>query len=550
MEKEEPDTRRRAKEAARLNKMRQEEAQLKGMLEKAAAAVARKLGKWELLRTHRGVKARTLEIMANRDNPAFTSIRRRSDGTVHASRHGKPQQDEKLLSAQDRQGELTAWIRAELLNRAAEKIGDPQRLTGAVYGPRTKSPNVWWTLQDTANRVAWEAVQEEDASLKELDLKTKLEAALRRAHAELTGKDGGILESGTLETARKLMDEEYTSPLPTPNAYNWVHLNRTAIKKLEKATPGVARYYTSRCWDPRQEPGRMHPGDIIRAVRDQTQLTKSEWKVFCRIGPERFLRGFPPPEDEEQPSTIQLICRAVAQANQPGTSDSRLDPVIHTGRQCRFYHDARWQAGDAWRAWVNLLSRYLDPRRQVSLPEHLIGTTEEYRSENEELNRTEDALRNHVERQMPWGPGDWDTLTARSERWHREIFYARARMARVNMENGMDAAMEAAWTSALRGFEEKGVAASPVTTGRELHRLGEEMGNCLGSYTSRCQEGESRIFHITQNGQTAAAAEISRTGKSWMLRHTEAPRRGPIADAVRELAGRLPDLYALAERKT
>ncbi len=532
-------------------------ARLQEMLEKAAPAVARKLGKWELLRQRQGARARTLEILVNRDNPAFISIRRKSDGTIHAFSHGRPQQDRKLLSAYNQEREeMYTWIRAELLAGVAKKTGGAQDIMDTVYETTNRLFSTRPALQKTVEKIAQEAVHGQGGWKDGMSFRTGLDSALRAAHAEL-GSVGKMLDPRTMETAKLVMSEGYTGPHPTPNVYNWVHLNRTVIRKLEKATPGILQYYVSRCWDPQAEPARLHPGEIIRAVREQTQLTRSEWRAFCRIGPAMFLQEAEFPPDEQQPSTLRLICRAAAEANQPQANANRLCRIAYMGYQCRFYHDAQWEAGDPWKAWVNLVSRYLNPGRPTIVPEHLVDTREYYNKEAGDIRRTEDALRNHVERQIPWGAGDWATLEARSERWHTEM-HGQGERAPQQDPYGNPAEMSqqdqaAAWDSALGKFWEKDLTATPITTGPELHRLGEEMNNCLSSYTRRCQAGESRIFHITRNGQSTAAAEITRTGgpagrrKKWKLNQMEAPRRGAIPADVHQLAGRLPDRYAAAE---
>ena len=231
----------------------------------------------------------------------------------------------------------TPGIRAELIARIAKKTGDAQGIMDTVYETRNRLFNTQPALQKAVEKIAQEAVHGQAGWKEGMSFRTGLDSALRAAHAEL-GSVGKMLDPRTMETAKLVMSEEHTGPHPTPNTYNWVHLNRETIRKLEKATRGMVQYYVRRLWNPHAEPARLHPGEMIRAVRDQTQLTRSEWRAFCRIRPVMFLNAGEFPTDEEQPSTLRLICKAVAEANQPRASGARLGCIVNMRQQCRFYH--------------------------------------------------------------------------------------------------------------------------------------------------------------------------------------------------------------------
>ena len=512
-------------------------------LRQAAPGTARKLGRWQIQRTRRGRKSCRIDILFNRHNPPLVSVRVRPDRTVTVRRAGRPAGEQQMLQVQDPGGEFCRWIRGELISRAFAVTQDPAGVMRELFD--VDHSRVQRELERLTEQLALDSVRGSEGwngkpdFRKDLGFCENIRFAINSATALLLPESGGLLDKETVKRVRELLEPPGDRSLPSPNAYNWAVLNRRTLAELDRTAPGMAQYYGQVCWDRSREPERMHPGQIVAAVREQTGLSGSEWKAFCRIGPGRLL--WSDVRSEDHGKYVRLVCRAVSEANQPRASRERLESLTFIGREYQHYRNAPWQHGDPWQAWTKLLGRYLDPEQPEGHGDGLPGPhpLREY----DQLRRVMDAFRHHVDNNLPWGPGSWETLVNRSERWHR----------RMQEERAFPQEQRAlSWESDLEEFQDGELTVSPVRTGQELFLLGREMNNCLGSYALRCHRGETRIFRISRDGRTLAAAEIARQDgwrPGWRPGQVEAPQRGRVEPEALALARKLPEMYTGANGK-
>ena len=282
---------------------------------------------------------------------------------------------------------------------------------------------------------------------------------------------------------------------PTLRQYNSPRLNPQIVGGLLDSSPRVIQHHTQ-CIAPRHRQPRKysHPGQVVTAVRRDLELTPAQWRWFCRTD----LRVYPGGPDTWE--AVRLGCLALAAANVPQAEPVMLQQVFNLTYQHQVFLQTEPPpppGPNPWKAWIALLSSYLregDHRGQAQL--HLVT----------------DALTGHINDGLPWGPGNWLTLLERGYRWHRERTRTASREA-----------LESRWESLLTAQAMGDITATPVTTGEDLHRLGQEMNNCIGSYWKPCQEGHTRVFALHQGEKLLAAVEINRFRQTWTPGQAEAP---------------------------
>ena len=511
--------------------------ELEEMLREEEEKAAARLGKWTPITVREGKKSILVEFMRGPNTPPLRSYRRRSDGTLEIRHNGRPSRMEKADPHNRAQEALYTWVRGEIMEALGRRTGDPSGLIEITHPLRTTTPSLNHELELAAVRAVERATGGEEG-LSEVN--TKLHWGQAEAPTVWRAADRAarifaarVVQEETSKLAALYTGTEENPATLTISAYNWAALNRGTIKKLERTAPGFAEYYGRLLRNPEEKPRRMHPGEMVRAVREDTGLDNREWKVFCRIQPDTFitrLNGNPMARMEAVRAAVTGICRAVADANQPRACGSRLREVAYGGGDPAFFHGPDGERGERWRDWVHLLNRYLDPARET-VPRGL-------RTDHEDLSRAVDTLRDHVERGLRWRRGSWEAIMRRSGEWHQAVL----RGNWVPKDQ-----MEAAWESPLAAFREGKNTVAPVVTGRALAELGESMGNCLGSYIPDCVRGNVRIFTISRGKKTLAAVEIAREGSAWRTRQVESPFRHEVDPEALELAQGLPTRYTQAE---
>ena len=218
-------------------------------------------------------------------------------------------------------------------------------------------------------------------------------------------RDG--LDGRTIQLANQLFNpitETEHNRLPKTHQYNLVALNQQLFEAMistGQTTP--LRYHCIHLC--KEGPPRKfeHPGEIIRETRAAVAMTDAQWRYFCLaakverhdIPGSQFMAG------------MRNSCQVLAEANRPKAPHHLLRMVFIRPREHDAFRNAEWDHGSAWDAWVNIVRRFLEPQPQPVSPS--------------QLSRVTDAFHYHVTNQLPWGPGNWQALRARTSRWHREV---------------------------------------------------------------------------------------------------------------------------------
>jgi hypothetical protein len=317
----------------------------------------------------------------------------------------------------------------------------------------------------------------------------------------------------------------------TPRQYNTVALNLDIFRTLERTSPNILHHYC-RHIAPHQEPRRYpHPRDLVQQVRAHTGLsTPAQWRYFCRLWSSSTSAAA-----QQQGIRLTEAMQLLERVNRPNAPDQLLTNIALRRRSHQDYSDIHWEQGDPQQALVHLLNQFAAPRG--AFPHH------------RDLDHVQDTLEHHLRTNQPWGPGSWENLLARADRWHRNL---QDRQADPQAER-------AAWDSLVHETVHQETVIRPVTTGRELQHTANIMQNCLATYWQRCLQGRSRIFTIHQAHDQSqhpgypptllAAVELTDRNGSWQIGQMEGPRRGPLPDQALMAAQHLQGLYQEAHER-
>ena len=204
--------------------------------------------------------------------------------------------------------------------------------------------------------------------------------------------------------------------------------------------------------------------------------------------------------------------------------------IIGRDRDHEFFTKAHSTQGSTWNTWVGVINAYM------ALP---------YNAPDEhDFSYIVDALRYHVQHLLPWGAGDWRTLLARAERWHRQYLQEWAHDLHPMTPEGL----KSTWDSTIDNIEIAGFNFNALTTGASLSETGRLMGNCLASYWLQCVRGDSRVFITTPSNHTTAAVQLSTQYGAWKPVQLESAHGAPLPDGLRSAASRLASAYDLADK--
>lgn len=127
-----------------------------------------------------------------------------------------------------------------------------------------------------------------------------------------------------------------------------------------------------------------------------------------------------------------------------------------------------------------------------------------------ELVLIHDFLKNSeqgVWQQIPEEP-TWPQLVRLQEDWHRLV-----------QEKSSGASL--AWTSAIDSHgdlnDDSAHVAIALDSGMALYTEGKEMRHCVSSYSSKCNDGQCRIFSIRRGGSRVGTLELSLEGGQWTV---------------------------------
>ena len=492
--------------------------------QEARPKVAAKLGAWTLLQVREDEGRLTVDAMVNQQGQPIYSMTRELDGTVTFHAYGRKVPDHPPnFNNPIWKLDLPRWTASELLRHAASHL-DKRVFTNYIM------VNFDHDLREIVQETA-------DAMVKEAAVPATQEGCPLKANLQFVTYDNLVQKANTI-IRKHLLDHQaerlsidlfkshYSEFEHSTNDYNAVFINRDIFLELQQTSPNALWLYANLIAKKHHKPVRLaHPGQVIQAVKDTLQLTPGQWNYFCRI-PTEELRRTPPRNVQE---STRLYLKALAQANQPEAPQRELDRIIHFTTEHQFFSQAYWHHGNPWQAWVQLISRYLATQADRE------GDAKEYQQQGRDLQRVADALRNHVDENLPWGPGDWDTLWQRSERWHAQQLQ---RNNARHLEN-QEKAKAATWDSPIETLSVNSIRFDAVTNGRDLIELADRMKNCLGSFVQRCANGEARIFTAHQADTLVGAVEVRNANGQWLAGQVEGPQWTRPSKALRKAAEKL-----------
>ena len=457
-----------------------------------------------------------VSILTSPDGKNAITVTRNPDGTLTTNRPPPTNLHTPFLPTLKFQKDLLTTIATELLQHTYKHI--PSEFISA-FDHQYTIHRYLRQARDTAQQIAQQLLTTQDPQ--DINHFTNRTNALLRRY---------ILDPTVLELTVKLFS---TGPNPlnindlTLFQYNTTALNLPIFQQLTHTSQTTALvYYCIHLADTDRPPQRLdHPGQLVQIVRQALDLTDRQWPYFLKAAIV---------SEEHKPRTAStarwpLACQALADANRPRANPLAMTDVFLNHREHAHFRNANWDHGDAWNAWTSLINRYLEPSQQPKTQQDLLYIT--------------DALVYHVDHQLPWGPGTWETLYARAQRWHTQHFQGRPDRSILPQ-----AAAQSTWDSLLPETIIDRLRFAPLTSGLALSQTGSQMYNCLPNYWHRCLDNTSRIFTVSSpTGTLLAAVEITNTDGIWRRRQIEAPHRGRIPRGVKNAASKLAKAYQQAQ---
>ena len=303
--------------------------------------------------------------------------------------------------------------------------------------------------------------------------------------------------------------------------YESVERHLSAYQGLLQSAPGLASFHYTHAPRDLKRPMK-HPGQLVRRIRRTTKLTGHAWKIFCKLTN--------PESDETQilfqsPKQTQKICSGIAEANRPQAPAEMLYRAARTDWNADRIGHNRKRASLHRENWRRMLSSYLKDR--------------EGRRDQETLNHVADAVIGYSQENQTWGPGEWNAMVRRAERWHRET--ARRGTSRAQWPKE--------WQSEVGTLQVEEYQATPATTATMVLEAAERMQNCLETYIPALGTGRNQLFILSKPGTPPTAVMLERGRSGWRVSEAEnADFRRPQQETM-QAAERLAEIYTRAERE-
>ena len=488
-----------------------EEEPNQGDVQSAGQRALGRIINWTPLRYTQGPDGQAkMEILCHPRGGAEYTISRERDGRLRIHPETAERRVRRLnFNAEKPQVEPVRQATKEILQEILKRSKDPGMLLSTTlrYGP-TES-----IYEEAARRVSEKMtppVMPPRARTKSLKLEDLPKLMTRMAREKLAAENivRGADRMPGVENSHWLVRH-----------YNNLTINHQVMEELSRTSPGVAEFYTRRFMaDPGEEYKLDGPGEAVRLVKAELNLTKGQWKWFTRIG--ESWNSLP-----SQPEHLIEMCRLLDDANQP-----KADPAYLTSMSQTWYLNmrvAQWREnGDTeiWKAWTQAVNRYL-------------GLAEPYQEQRlRDLRHLGDAITLCKNQERRWGgPAAWDELMRRA--------------TQILAPPKRHAPNQAYWKSALGQMDIGGFTFLPVTTGWQLEELGNKMGNCLSNYDRTCVQGNDRIFaaHRT-DGELEAAVQLHDAGGRWNCAQIEGPKRTGASPEMKAACRKLAEQYDRADR--
>lgn len=455
--------------------------------------------------------------------PACFRLDKLEDGKLECRSHGEIAPDIELRQEKLQVSCISAWAQGHLMELLEDGTLPPEEIIEYTHPAWSLTHNITHRYMNAVDRLTAIAAGGNPEGVHYSGLNSLVtKPALTKAADEINHHTLTQLVSET----NRIHREAWFAPAQAQkiSAHNWVELNEETFVELERKCRGTAKYFLNNAVDPEEEPQRLHPGQVINRLKRHTGLDGAAWKVFCRMGPAKFMTH----HNLRQPHNIRDLCEAIAQANVPYANPADLHTVALTGAESSRHRLATNRHGNPWKRWVQLIGAYL--RREhdsVRTFSHVVNAFSHQETQGD----------------APWGPGEWETHARRADRWHREL-------ERIEEHGLSPDQLHLAWESALEQQDNGELTLKPENTAVALVHLAETMHNCIATVAPNCATGMSRIYTIWEGDTILAAAEIRNSTGRWTLSQVEAPNHGSPEPRALELAKALPELYASAERST
>ena len=480
------------------------------LIQECTDTVAARMRGWQLF-VYSDKPRPTLKMLVDPKGKAVLTVRRNPDGTVSAQgRDGALNTvEERHTSHWSKELHRALENRAieALLEEAGERCNRRSMPAEAVFHWQ-RAGEYHKQLNQTAKRLATEA----------LGTATENGATTEAPKARLARRMLHLLRTRVFDPQITELAEKWCGWRNTRlKAHNQVALNLSAYRRMAQEAPKVLEAHSIICAKPRPPRKLSGPGEFTHELQDTLHLSKRAWRNFCLLGL---------PEDQGSDRNLvratTVAHEALAEANRPTAPEEAAKLVLYMGEFHERFTGRTWGHGDSKRAWTRVLNRMLahaETAEGISL-----------RRRAQQLYHVGDALDAHIETDLPWGPGEWEDYMARADRWTEAT-------GRPPRPANIERLAADRWECPDAPQLSSGFTAQPLRNALEMANTGQEMKNCISSYTSRCRKKEVEIYVIRNaEGHATAAAELRAGARGWRLGQVEAPKNQPPSPEARKAA--------------
>ena len=310
------------------------------------------------------------------------------------------------------------------------------------------------------------------------------------------------------------------------------------MKDLIRTNPGAAIWAMTHC-QPTEE--IRHPGQVIRMAKEHLDDHGADPRCW------KFIASLPVNPMQELIQRNPDISNAIFLLNAMGRGSAvPHQMVVERISNETAYKDREIglqnENGQVNPNQVNNLIRVIQLTCQESSDNH---ENEDAQSRIvEESTEITDYVRHMNREGRPVESRTYRGLARKSDLWHRELNEERINRQwneLIQRQNGQ----YRAWTSAIdQPFTEGPYTITPLKSEYDLYRESLNMNHCVIQYGQQCSNHSSRIFSIRMNGRKLATTQISNTPQGWDPAQTKGPHNHPVSDDLREIAGRIAELYS------
>jgi hypothetical protein len=273
---------------------------------------------------------------------------------------------------------------------------------------------------------------------------------------------------------------------------------------------------------------------LAREAMKKFGMTKSGWKYLLSMPPQRAWLLSNVPGGREGDSMRGIVRRVQALA-EIGVWPKRMDAVERVFDRHLLDHEYEPEVRDTLLVICKRMWEHADtmPARSGKYREFLGHTMDVIDWFDQERPRFEKNQKN----------SSWETIHERVKAWHEELRQRQEREAAERLEALRRAQVATrSWGTLIDKFEtDDGFEVIPLVTEIMLVSEGQGMGHCVGSYTSRCRSGHSRIFSIRKKGESKATLEIGAGsgGGEWRIQQIRGPKNQNVSDRLATIGNKV-----------